>query len=211
MVKIRDVNSNIFLSTTASSQKFNRLNQSIPSKDLFNSESYRAPTSTDPNQAVLSNSSSSSKTTTQNTKSFEVGYELDNVTKHILVIDDDIDTAITIRSCLESCLKKDAHGSQFRAMEVTMYSNPVTALVEFKPYYYELVLVDINMPTVNGYELVEKIIKLDLNIKVCFMSSGELNYEAIREIHHPVKSFGCFIKKPATRDYLIKRVVDELY
>jgi hypothetical protein len=67
------------------------------------------------------------------------------------------------------------------------------------------------MPTVNGYELVEKIIKLDLNIKVCFMSSGELNYEAIREIHHPVKSFGCFIKKPATRDYLIKRVVDELY
>ena len=211
MVKIRDLNSNIFLSTTDSSQKFNRINQSISSKDLFNSESYRNPTSTEPNQAVLSNSSSSNKTTTQNTKSFEIGYELDNVTKHILVIDDDLDSAITIRSCLESYFKKDAHGSQFQAMEVTMYSNPVTALVEFKPYYYDLVLVDINMPTVNGYELVEKIIKLDLNIKVCFMSSGELNYEAIREIHHPVKSFGCFIRKPATRDYLINRVVQELY
>lgn len=211
MVKIRDLNSNIFLSTTDSPQKFNRINQSISSKDLFNSESYRNPTSTEPNQAVLSNSSSSNKTATENTKSFEVGYELENVTKHILVIDDDLDTAITIRSCLESYLKKDAHGSQFRAMEVTMYSNPVTALIEFKPYYYDLVLVDINMPTVNGYELVEKIIKLDLNIKVCFMSSGELNYEAIREIHHPVKSFGCFIKKPATRDYLIRRVIDELY
>jgi CheY-like chemotaxis protein len=211
VVKIRDVNSNIFLSTTDSSQKFNRINESISSKDLFNSESYRNPTSTEPNQAVLSNSSSSNKITTQNTKSFEVGYELENVTKHILVIDDDLDSAITIRSCLESYFKKDAHGSQFQAMEVTMYSNPVTALVEFKPYYYDLVLVDINMPTVNGYELVEKIIKLDLNIKVCFMSSGELNYEAIREIHHPVKSFGCFIRKPATRDYLIKRVVDELY
>lgn len=211
MVKIRDLNSNIFLSTTDSSQKFNRINQSISSKDLFNSESYRNPTSTEPNQAVLSNSSSSNKTTTQNTKSFEVGYELENVTKHILVIDDDLDSAITIRSCLESYFKKDAHGSQFQAMEVTMYSNPVTALVEFKPYYYDLVLVDINMPTVNGYELVEKIIKLDLNIKVCFMSSGELNYEAIREIHHPVKSFGCFIRKPATRDYLINRVVQELY
>jgi len=67
------------------------------------------------------------------------------------------------------------------------------------------------MPTVNGYELVEKIIRLDLNIKVCFMSSGEVNYEAIREINHPVKSFGCFIKKPATRDYLINRVTQELF
>ena len=92
-----------------------------------------------------------------------------------------------------------------------MYVNPVAALVEFKPYFYDLLLVDINMPTVNGYELVEKIIKLDLNIKVCFMSSGEINYEAIREIHHPAKSFGCFIKKPATKDYLVNRVVQELF
>ena len=112
---------------------------------------------------------------------------------------------------LRADFKKDARGSEFQVMEVTMYSNPVTALVEFKPYYYDILLVDINMPTVNGYELVEKITKLDLNIKVCFMSSGEVNYEAIREISHPVKSFGCFIKKPATRDYLINRVVQELF
>jgi two-component SAPR family response regulator len=92
-----------------------------------------------------------------------------------------------------------------------MYVNPVAALVDFKPYFYDLLLVDINMPTVNGYELVEKIIKLDLNIKVCFMSSGEINYEAIREIRHPAKSFGCFIKKPATKDYLVNRVVQELF
>jgi hypothetical protein len=67
------------------------------------------------------------------------------------------------------------------------------------------------MPDINGYELVEKITKLDLNIKICFMSAGELNYEAIREIHHPTKSFGCFIKKPATAEYLVKRVSLELF
>jgi hypothetical protein len=67
------------------------------------------------------------------------------------------------------------------------------------------------MPTVNGYELVEKITRLDLNIKVCFMSSGEVSYEALREIRHPSKSFGCFIKKPATKDYLVNRVVQELF
>lgn len=211
MTKIKDLNSNIFLSTTDTSQAFNEINRSISANDLFNSESYKNPISTDPNQTVQSNSSSSKRTITKNTKSSKVEDILDNVIKYILVIDDDQDSAIAIRSCLESYFKKDAHGSEFQALEITMYSNPATALVEFKPYYYDLILVDINMPTVNGYELVEKIIKLDLNIKVCFMSSGELNYEAIREIHHPVKSFGCFIKKPATRDYLINRVAQELY
>ncbi len=60
---------------------------------------------------------------------------------------------------LRADFRKDNQGTEFQVMEVNMYSNPVTALVEFKPYYYDLLLVDINMPTVNGYELVEKITK----------------------------------------------------
>ena len=193
------------------SLRHNKMYRYISADDLVNSESYKNRTSTDPNQTVPSVSSRSEKASTKNTEPSRVGVELDNVTKQVLVIDDDLDSAIAIRACLESDFKKDAQASEFQVMEVTMYSNPVTALVEFKPYYYDLLLVDINMPTVNGYELVEKITKLDLNIKVCFMSSGELNYEAIREIRHPVKSFGCFIKKPATRDYLINRVIQELF
>jgi CheY-like chemotaxis protein len=187
VVKIVDPNSRISLGTTDKSRLNNRINQ------------------------YISESSPSEKAVTKNAESFKVGNELTSVTKQILVIDDDLDSAIAIRTCLETYFKKDAQGSEFQVLEVSMYSNPVTALAEFKPYYYDLVLVDINMPTVNGYELVEKIVKLDLNIKVCFMSSGEVNYEAIREIHHPVKSFGCFIKKPATRDYLINRVIQELF
>jgi CheY-like chemotaxis protein len=66
-------------------------------------------------------------------------------------------------------------------------------------YYYDLLLVDINMPSINGYELAEKKTRLDLNIK------------ALQEIYHPARSFGCFIRKPATNDYLIKRVAQELY
>lgn len=209
MVSITEVNSKIFPDTTDMSQTHNGINGYISADDLVNSESYKNPTSTDPNGTSVS--SRSEKAATKNAKLSKRGGELDNVTRQVLVIDDDLDSAIAIRTCLESYLKKDAQGSESQVMEVTMYSDPVTALVEFKPYYYDLVLVDINMPTVNGYELVEKIIKLDLNIKVCFMSSGEINYEAIREIHHPSKSFGCFIKKPATKDYLVNRVVQELF
>jgi CheY-like chemotaxis protein len=205
------LNSKVSSDTGDLSETRNRLNPYVSADDLVNSNSYKNLISTDPNSTVPPVSSHSEKVVAKNTEPSKFGEELGDVIKQVLVIDDDLDSAIAIRSCLESYFKKDAQGSEFQVMEVTMYSNPVTALVEFKPYYYDILLVDINMPTVNGYELVEKITKLDLNIKVCFMSSGEVNYEAIREISHPVKSFGCFIKKPATRDYLINRVIQELF
>jgi hypothetical protein len=61
----------------------------------------------------------------------------------------------------------------------------------------------------NGFELSTKILELDANPKICFMSAADVNYEALREIY-PSISFGCFIKKPVSLDYLIKRVLAEL-
>ena len=70
-------------------------------------------------------------------------------------------------------------------------------------------LIDINMPDMNGFELCTEILKVDLNVKICFMSAGEVNHEAVRELY-PTISIGCFIKKPITIDYLIKRIMAEL-
>jgi CheY-like chemotaxis protein len=140
---------------------------------------------------------------------FEGGVNGDH--KQVLIIDDNYDSAFTIKSCLESHFRQNTEGLECQPIRVTVYVNPVLALKEFKTYYYDLLLVDINMPSINGYELVEKIIKLDFNIKICFMSAGEINYEAIREIRHPSKSFGCFIKKPASSTDLVNRVLQELY
>jgi two-component SAPR family response regulator len=50
------------------------------------------------------------------------------------------------------------------------------------------------MPQMNGLELYQKIVNIDANIRVCFMSSAEANIEALREVY-PKVSFGCFIKK----------------
>jgi FixJ family two-component response regulator len=71
------------------------------------------------------------------------------------------------------------------------------------------VLVDINMSLTDGFELCKKILEKDINIRVCFMTSGEINMEAIREVH-PLKSIGCFIKKPISTDALIKQIRAEL-
>ena len=55
-------------------------------------------------------------------------------------------------------------------------------LSEFKANFYDLLLVDINMPHMNGFELSEKIYAIDINVRVCFMSNGEINREALRDI-----------------------------
>jgi response regulator of citrate/malate metabolism len=92
-----------------------------------------------------------------------------------------------------------------RRFEVYPYNDPVVALREFKPNFYDLLLTDIYMPRMNGLELYQKIVETDANIRVCFMSAAEVNIEALREVY-PKVSFGCFIKKPVT----VKRLLAEL-
>jgi CheY-like chemotaxis protein len=93
--------------------------------------------------------------------------------------------------------------------EVYAYNNPLEALSEFKANFYDIMLVDVYMPKMNGFQLCEKILELDVNIRMCFISAAELNIEALREVY-PKVSFGCFIKKPVEIEYLVKRLLLEL-
>jgi CheY-like chemotaxis protein len=126
--------------------------------------------------------------------------------KRILIVDDDADVTITFKEVIEdSNNSNDAN----KRIEVYTSNNPVVALSEFKPNFYDLLLVDINMPHMSGFELSEKILAIDINVKICFMSSGEINREALREAY-PTRQEGCFIRKPVTIDYLLKRIRSEL-
>src|SRR5215469_14622932 len=124
--------------------------------------------------------------------------------KRILIVDDHVDVTITFKAVIQN-----SNNDTNKRIEVQTSNDPVVALSEFKPNFYDLLLVDINMPRMNGFELCEKIIAIDINVKVCFMSSDEINLEALREIY-PVISVGCFIRKPVTIDYLVKRIMSEL-
>src|SRR5262245_61674760 len=107
--------------------------------------------------------------------------------KRILVVDDNPDIVLTLRVGLESD----------PTIQVFCFDNPVTALVEFKPNFYDLLLIDVNMPLLDGFQLAQNLVRRDLNVRICFMTSGEINMAAAREVH-PLKSIGCFIKKPIT-------------
>jgi len=124
--------------------------------------------------------------------------------RRILVVDDDADSLASFKFGIENATK-----SSSRRIIVDAYNDPRTALLDFQPNFYDLLLVDINMSYMDGFQLSEKILDIDINIKICFMTSGEINRDALREIH-PSISLGCFIKKPVTIDYLIGRIMKEL-
>jgi two-component SAPR family response regulator len=65
------------------------------------------------------------------------------------------------------------------------------------------------MPKMNGIDLSKQLLKLDSNVKICFITAGEANIEVLRELY-PTRDIGCFIKKPVTMDELVRRVKKEL-
>ena len=123
--------------------------------------------------------------------------------KRILIVDDNADVTTTFKVAIED------NGSDANNIEVYTANDPIVTLSEFKPNFYDLLLVDINMPYMNGFELCEKILAIDNNVRICFMSTVEINREGLREIY-PTLSLGCFMRKPVTIDYLLKRIMSEL-
>jgi response regulator RpfG family c-di-GMP phosphodiesterase len=119
-------------------------------------------------------------------------------------VDDEPDVTLTFKAGL------DGYYYDKTRFEVYAYNNPILALSEFKPNFYDLLLTDINMPHMDGFELCEKILELDINIRVCFISAAEVNIQALREVYPKARSIGCFIKKPVTISYLVKRLSAEL-
>lgn len=127
--------------------------------------------------------------------------------KKIVILDDDRDITATFKTILESDLISK-HNVALRYRVYTSNS-PEQFLSDFEPGSYDLLLIDINMPGMDGFEISKKLLQKDLNVRVCFMTAGEINMDAAREVH-PLKSIGCFIKKPITAEELLKRSRAEL-
>lgn len=116
----------------------------------------------------------------------------------ILVVDDDPDITLTFRAGLEK-----------NGFIVTVFNDPLKALSKFTAGLYDLVLLDVRMPKLNGFELYREIEKIDSSLKVCFMTAFVVYYESLREIF-PMAKVSCFIKKPIEIDKLVCRIIKEL-
>ena len=96
--------------------------------------------------------------------------------KRILIVDDDPDLTLTFKAGLEGY-----HYGKKR-FEVYTYNDPLLVLKEFKPHFYDLLLTDIDMPKMNGFQLCEKILELHIDIRVCFMFALKINISSKRII-----------------------------
>ena len=86
--------------------------------------------------------------------------------KRILIVDDDIDITFTYKLGLEWYYEgyDDDINNKIK-FQVYTYNDPLAALSEFKSNFYDLLLIDINMPDINGFELCQKILELDVNVR----------------------------------------------
>jgi DNA-binding response OmpR family regulator len=85
-------------------------------------------------------------------------------------------------------------------LKVESFSDPFSALNNFKRGRYDLIMIDIVLPKMDGFELFQKIRKLDKKVKVCFLTAGEMYYEEIRKETFPELDSDCFIMKPISNE-----------
>ena len=133
----------------------------------------------------------------------EQGYKVTQNMNRILIVDDEPDITLAFEQGL-----RDKGFEQ-----VDTLNDPLLALDNFKAGSYDLLIIDIIMPQMNGFGLYEEIRKIDNKVRVCFITAYEVNYQALRAVFPDattIEDIGCFIRKPIEVDDLIKHIEAEL-
>jgi two-component system, OmpR family, response regulator ChvI len=107
-------------------------------------------------------------------------------TKKILIVDDEADITFTLKEGIEKS------GS----FSVDTFNDPQLALSNFKSGYYDLLIIDIRMPGMTGFELYRKVRDIDSKVTACFITAFETYYEKFRQEFFPLEEIKGFIRKP---------------
>jgi DNA-binding response OmpR family regulator len=114
----------------------------------------------------------------------------------ILVVDDEPDIASLLKMALE-------HDGSFDIVKT--FDDPMLALSDFKAGLYDLVILDLTMPTIDGFDLYQKMRKIDNKVKFCFLSGRETCCDESLKGHQSMID-NMFIRKPTTITNLLKEV-----
>jgi CheY-like chemotaxis protein len=127
-------------------------------------------------------------------------YDDERLKIRILVVDDEIDVIYIVKRILE----------EIGLFQVDTFADPTVALSFFRPNRYDLVILDIRMPYINGLELYKKIKAIDEKVKVCFLSAvydlrdyKQANADLIDAIERGKE---CFIDKPIGGKKLLSQI-----
>jgi DNA-binding response OmpR family regulator len=126
----------------------------------------------------------------------EVDNQKARINKKILLVDDELDVCTVYQIVLEDA-----------GYECLSYTDSVKALQEFRPNCYDLILLDIKMPMLNGFELCKKIMEIDKAVHIIFITAAEAYYEKFRGQYFPELAKINYIQKPIGNEELV-RIVD---
>jgi CheY-like chemotaxis protein len=115
--------------------------------------------------------------------------------KRILLVDDEPDICKVYQMVLQDV-----------GYECVSYTDSVKALNEFKSNYYDLTLLDIKMPVLNGFELCKKIREVDKTVHIIFITASQAYYEKFRGQHFPELGKINYIQKPIGNQELVQIV-----
>ena len=122
------------------------------------------------------------------------GAILCNRSLKILLVDDEPDIVQVVKKGLE-----------MRGLEVDAFTDPEKALQTFRPNRYNIAILDVRMPKINGFQLYREMSKRDDQVRVRFLTAFETYREEFK-MAFPELDERRFIKKPAT----ISKIVEEL-
>jgi DNA-binding response OmpR family regulator len=109
----------------------------------------------------------------------------------IFVVDDEPDVKLALKISLEE-----------NGFQVDAFDDPIIALDNFRKGVYDLLILDIVMPNMHGFELYRETRKIDNEVKICFLTAGEMYYGAYADIFDENQ----FIRKPIQNEDLVKRI-----
>jgi len=118
--------------------------------------------------------------------------------KKILLVDDEPDVTYTIKKIVED-----------NGFKADSFNDPILALNYYKVDFYDLVILDIKMPKMDGFELYTKIREKDPKVKICFLTAIAMFNEEFRKIRLVLgKTINedYFIQKPVEMEDLLKKL-----
>jgi DNA-binding response OmpR family regulator len=114
--------------------------------------------------------------------------------RKVAIVDDEQDITTVLKRGLEQ-----------NGFAVDAFNDPQVALNSFKADYYDLMIIDIRMPKLNGFDLYREVRKKDTKIKVCFLTAFEIYYEEFRKMF-PTIDVKAFVRKPVKISALVKQI-----
>ena len=114
-----------------------------------------------------------------------------------MIVDDETDVCLTLKVVLE--------GNGFK---VDTFVDPTLALENFKSSRYDLLVLDIKMPVINGFLLCAQMKKIDLNIKALFLTAltDLQEYDELKKEIFPKEGQRHFIQKPSENEDMLVRI-----